>query len=149
MSKKIPFLKTAYDFGDEDYGISFEGQESKTQQHFAEEVDINTIVKRFGLTGQLPDVVRVPRYGDFTGITDYHSAMNAVRQAEEGFMELPAELRARFQNDPQLLMEFMEDDANLEEARKLGLVNPAPEVTRDEVVAAPGAEVASVPKAPG
>lgn len=108
---------------------------SMTQQQFAEEVDINTIVRRFGLTGQLPETVRVPMSGDFTGVTDYQTAMQAVRQAEEKFMELPATLRARFRHDPQELMTFMADEKNRAEAEKLGLVNKPPEKTRDVVQA--------------
>lgn len=108
---------------------------SLTQQQFKEECDINEIVRRFGLTGQLPEVVRIPQSGDFTGITDFKSAMDAVIAAEAKFMELPAAIRQRFGHDPQRLIDFMEDDKNLEEARKLGLVNPPPEKTRDAVTA--------------
>ena len=130
------FVRNPYNY-DADEASRVSGLEcldaGRTQQQFAEESDINTIVRRFGLTGQLPDEVRVPQSGDFTGIVDYQSAMNAVRQAEEGFMELPPDLRYRFGNDPQRLLEFMEDGSNLEEARKLGLVNKAPEVPREEV----------------
>lgn len=106
-----------------------------TQQEFAADADINEIVRRFGLTGQLPDNVRVPQYGDFTGITDFESAMRAVRKAEEDFMELPAELRLRFNNDPQRLMEFLDNDANRDEAVKLGLVSAPANVPRDAVKA--------------
>lgn len=107
-------------------GLDFTGQETLTQQQFKDECDINEIVRRFGLTGELPQDLRVPVSGDFTGITDFQSAMQAVRQAQEAFMELPGELRLRFANDPQRLLEFMEDSSNLEEARRLGLVKPAP-----------------------
>ena len=110
-------------------------EEGMTQAQFAEEADINEIVRRFGLTGQLPENVRVPVSGDFTGVYDFQTAMNAVVEAEEAFMELPGELRARFANDPQRLMEFMADDKNREEAVKLGLVNKPPERTRDMVQA--------------
>lgn len=109
--------------------------ENLTQQQFAEEVDINTIVKRFGLTGQLPENPRVPRFGDFTDITDFQTAVNAVREAEASFMALPAEVRSRFANDPQMLMEFLDDPRNREEAGKLGLLQKPPEVTRDAVTA--------------
>ena len=91
------------------------------------------------LTGELPENVRVPRSGDFTGIGDYQSAMQAVRAAQESFMELPAEVRARFSNDPQALMVFMDDPANRDEAVELGLVNKAEEKTRDEVSPPPAA----------
>lgn len=97
-----------------------------TQQQFAEEVDINTIVKRFGLTGQLPENVRVPEYGDYTeAVTDYQTALNMVIEADEAFMKLPGAVRERFGNNPQKLLEFVSDPANLEEARKLGIANAA------------------------
>lgn len=118
----------------EEWGLDC-GVESMTQQQFKDECDINTIVARFGLTGQLPDDVRVPVSGDFTGVVDFQTAMNSVRAAEEAFMELPGALRARFANDPQRLMEFVSDDENMDEARKLGLLKPKVEVTRDAVMA--------------
>lgn len=107
---------------------------SLAQQHAKEECDINTIVRRFGLTGELPNNVRMPEYGDFTAATDYHTAMNAVIAANESFMTLPADVRARFNNDPGAFVDFCSDDKNRAEAEKLGLVparqaetNPAPE----------------------
>lgn len=100
---------------------------SRTQQQFAEESDINTIVNRFLKTGQLPDNVRVPQYGDFTEVMDFQTAMNAVREAQESFDRLPGQMRARFHNDPQELLEFVSDADNYDEALKLGLVQPRPE----------------------
>lgn len=99
-------------------------------QSGAEEADINTIVRRFGLTGQLPSNVRQPEYGDFTGINNYHEAMNAIIQAEESFEAMPAEVRARFHNDPGEFVDFVADEANRAEAEKLGLVRkPMPDAT--------------------
>ena len=124
-------------------GIDCSGDEVRTQQHFAEECDINTIVRRFGLTGQLPTDVRMPVSGDFTGITDLHSAMIAVREATEAFEALPAEVRRdRFNNDPGAFVRFCSDDANAEEAKKLGLVRPqepAPAPIEVKVVSQPAA----------
>jgi phage internal scaffolding protein len=97
--------------------------ESKAQQHQRDESDINTIVKRFGLTGELPENVRMPQYGDFTGITDYQGALNAVKEAEYSFMQFPAEIRSRFNNDPEEFVAFCLDDRNRKEAEELGLVN--------------------------
>lgn len=94
---------------------------SLTQQHQKEEADINTIVRRFGLTGELPQNVRMPSYGDFTGVGDYQSALHAIREADEAFMAMPADVRSRFNNDPAAFVDFCSDPANLEEAKKLGL----------------------------
>lgn len=109
--------------------------ESKTQQHQKEEADINTIVKRFGLTGQLPENVRMPQYGDYTGVTDYQTALNAVMEAQDAFMQMPAHVRQRFDHDPAKFVEFCSDPKNLEEAKKLGLTKPeAPAVKTGETV---------------
>jgi len=91
-----------------------------------DEVDINTIVRRFGLTGQLPEDVRAPTFGDFVGVSDYHTAMNAVAQANEAFELMPADIRYRFNNDPGEFVAFCSNDANRAEAEKLGLVLPKP-----------------------
>lgn len=107
-------------------GIRFT-EASKTKQSFKEECDINTIVKRFGVTGVLPSSVRMPTYGDFTDVGDFREAMEAIRTANESFAEMPSEVRERFQNDPAKFVDFCSDEKNLPEARKLGLA-PAEEV---------------------
>lgn len=109
--------------------------ESLTVQSAAEECDINTIVRRFGITGELPSNVAMPVSGDFTGVVDFHGAMNLVRQAQEEFLRVPAEVRARFLNDPGRFIEFFDDPANADEAKKLGLLRepvapPAPLAVR-------------------
>lgn len=91
-------------------------------QSAEEESNINTIVRRFGLTGELPSDVKMPQTGDFTNIPDFHTAMNMVRKTQEEFLRVPADVRARFGNDPQAFMKFVEDDANREEARRMGLL---------------------------
>lgn len=95
---------------------------SLTQQHEKEEADINVIVKRFGLTGEVPGNIRTPQYGDFSGISDYQTAMQAIKLADEAFYSLPAYLRSRFNNNPEEFVSFCSDEKNREEAIKLGLV---------------------------
>lgn len=123
------FLRTPYNYSTDDVSVET-GLEcldpSKTVQDATEDADINTIVRRFGLTGQLPDAVAMPQYGDFEDVMDYHTAMIAVTKAQDSFMQMPADVRARFGNDPQMFLEFCGDPGNLEEARKLGLAPPAP-----------------------
>lgn len=123
---KPPFLRTAYNYdmnkaGDES-ALHCKDQ-SRTQQSFTDECDINTIVKKFNLTGQLPENVRMPSYQDFAGPFDFQEAMNAVRLATESFMMMPAHVRARFHNDPNEFVDFCSNDDNRQEAEKLGLVD--------------------------
>lgn len=117
------YIDNGFDKASDDTGLQCLDK-SLTQQQFGDEVDINTIVKRFNLTGQLPTSFNMPTYGDFTGISDYHSALNIVREADEQFLSLPAHIRARFDNDPGKLIEFLEEPDNRDEAVKLGLVTP-------------------------
>lgn len=102
--------------------------ESLAIQSAEEESNINTIVRRFGLTGELPNDIRMPQSGDFTNLPDFHTAMNMVRAAQEEFLRVPAEVRARFNNDPQRFMAFVEDESNRDEARRLGLLKAMPVV---------------------
>lgn len=104
--------------------------ESLADQSQEAEANINTIVKRFGLTGALPPDVRTPQYGDFSDVVNYQTALDVVIAAREQFMKLPAELRFRFGNDPQSYMDFCTETVdgklvNLEEMRKLGIAKKA------------------------
>lgn len=134
MRKRIEFRKhfdydvvqasnEAADIGD--YG------ESLTVQEHALDADINELMRRFKVTGQMPQGIMVPEYGDFTGIGDYRSALHAVMDAQENFMRLPAEVRARFQNDPQLFLDFAENPANIDSMREMGLA-PRKEVSNGQ-----------------
>lgn len=119
-----PFFRTGFNY-DRDEASHWSGLSCKdpslAQQHFAEDADINTIVRRFGITGQLPENASYPTYGDFTGISDYRTAIEAVRAAEAQFMAMPAHVRASFENDPQAFVEFCSDPVNLPAMREMGL----------------------------
>lgn len=93
----------------------------RTKQQFLEETDINHIAKNFGLTGLLPVSARLPRYEDFSEVTDFKTAMDALRSAEHNFMQLPSGVREFFQNDPQQLLDFVEDPKNLKKGEEIGL----------------------------
>lgn len=124
---ELPVVRTRFNYSmdlvSEHTGLSCP-EPTRTQQNFKEECDINTIVRRFGITGQLPENLRMPQYIDYEGVFDFQSAMNAVLDAEAAFMTIPAEIRARFQNDPQQFLEFCSRPENHAEAVKLGLATP-------------------------
>lgn len=98
--------------------------DSRAIQSQRDEADINTIVKRFGVTGQLPQNVRAPTYGDFDTVMTYQDAQNAIIAANKSFMAMSADVRKRFDNDPAKFVEFCSDSKNLDEMRKLGLAKP-------------------------
>lgn len=119
------FIRSAYNYDrqvvSDETGLECRDP-SRAQQNMKDECDINTIVKRFNLTGELPSNFEMPQYADFTEVVDYHSALNAVIKADEAFMELPAQMRARFDHDPAKLMEFLSKEENRSEAISLGLI---------------------------
>lgn len=124
---KAPFVRSPYN-----YDMSSAGDESGlkcrdpslTVQDQRDEVDINTIIRRFGIGGPAPANVRAPMYGDFSEVTDFQSAMQAVIDAEASFMQMTPEVRARFQNDPGAFVDFCSKDENVDEMRRLGLCRP-------------------------
>lgn len=125
---KKPFLRTTYNYdrnqASQDSALRCDDL-SLAQQHMLESTDINYIVKQFGITGKMPTGVRTPTYGDFTGVYDYHSAVNAIAKAGESFDSMPANVRARFHNDPQEFLEFCSQEGNAAELKTLGLIDPA------------------------
>lgn len=126
------FLRTPYNYNTDNVsretGTTCE-VETKTQQQFKDETDINTIVDKFMRSGEPPPTINWPEQTEFMETFDYQTAMNATVQARESFMELPAKTRARFQNDPQQFLEFMYDGNNQEEAIKMGLATRKPPPT--------------------
>lgn len=95
---------------------------TRTQQQFKDSCNINKLFAKYLETGEMPQVINGLSYGDFTGIFDFATAMNAVRRGQEVFMELPARIKNKFDNDPQKLLTWLADKDNFDEACKLGLL---------------------------
>jgi len=95
---------------------------SRTKQSFAAECDINTIMKRYERTGVLDHVAqRAPRYEDVVGL-NFGAAMDVIVGAKNMFADLPAQIRDRFNNDPETMLEFIQNEENRAEAAKMGLL---------------------------
>jgi len=99
---------------------------SLTKQSFKDECDINVIMRRYQATGVLEHQRDATQaiYADVTAY-DYQEAMNLVAQANSAFHGLPSHLRARFDNDPAKLLDFVHDPRNLDESIALGFVDAA------------------------
>lgn len=97
---------------------------TRTQRQFADMCDINKIMESYNCGESITHLNRkVGRYGDFSNIPNYQSALETVQRAQEAFMALPAKTRNRFQNDPQELLNFCSDSNNYNEAIELGLIS--------------------------
>ncbi len=107
------------------------------KQSFKDEVDINNILAQYVRTGLLTPVQsRPPIFVDVTEVGDYRTALEHVSLAQEMFMELGSEIRAEFDNDPALFLDFCTEEGNEGRMRELGLLPELP------LEAAPAAEPA-------
>lgn len=107
-------------------GESFVGP-GRTQQEFARECDINTIMKRYERDGLLEHVMaNEGQYADLGDMQEFHDAMNTVRAAQESFETLPASMREEFNNDPAEFLEFT-SSATEGQLREKGLLPPVPD----------------------
>jgi len=104
---------------------------SKTKQEYADQTDINKIIARFKATGELP-IIGEPVYADVSNFPDYREIVHQAETARNAFLQLPADIRAKFNNDPGLLLEWASDPRNQAEAVQLGILK-APDQQKQEV----------------
>jgi len=104
---------------------SFNTKESMTKQNHRNACDIKTIIEKARLTGIVSKNITPPNYGDYSREVDYHNAQSLLVEAQQNFARLPAKIRDRFENNPAVLLRFVEDKKNMEEAIELGLVAPS------------------------
>ena len=99
--------------------------ESMTQQHFAQEQDVRTIINQYDKTGLIANVARgVAKYGDYSEVNEYRESLDLVNNANEMFMELPAEIREKFKNNAGVFFEFATNPDNKNDMIKMGLREP-------------------------
>ncbi len=95
--------------------------EIRTQQAMKDEVNINSIIKRWQDGIPIPRSHRNPQYGDFSGTSDFHTELNRVNEAREEFMRLPSAVRKEAENDVGLFLEMVQTEEGLKTMVELGL----------------------------
>lgn len=93
-----------------------------TKQSEAAACDINLIMKNYDRTGLLPQAVKEAVFMDVSEVGDFRTALAVIQTAQEGFMRLPAVVRAEFRNDPAEFVDFCSDPGNRARLVELGLV---------------------------
>lgn len=105
-------------------GMKF-NTKGRTHQSFKDECDINKIMGKWRQVGFIEHVsLKRPVYEDFSNAEDYMSTLNKIQAAKDLFASLPARLRARVNNNPADLINFVHNPNNADELRELGLLNP-------------------------
>lgn len=119
------------------WDLDCSGDVPLTKQEFASDCDVNVIIARCLKNGlPLPSVTAAPLYADVSEIGSYADCVRRVKSAEVAFMNLPAELRTKFDNSPSNLIAFLSDRRNLPAAIELGLVPKPAEPAQPAPVAA-------------
>lgn len=99
---------------------------SLTKQSFKDECDINKIMQRFKKISSADFLNRYQGYvsgefGDFSAVSDYRTALDQLSQSRGVFDALPAKVRSRFNFDPAVFLDFVQNPANGDELVSLGL----------------------------
>lgn len=98
------------------------------QQNFAQGSSVGDLVERHRLGAAIsdPSATRQPIFGDFTSL-DFQRYQDTVIDVKRNFDKLPSKVRRKFNNDPYQLLRFVDDPANLAEAKELGIIVDRPE----------------------
>lgn len=122
---------------------------SRTRQEFADECDINNILRGYEKNGWPPaDPSQPPVYLDCTSWSgDFREHCDQMIEASAAFMKLPADARLEFHNDPVEFIAFASDPKHLDQMREWGLAPrpdaPAPPLKVEVVNPSPAAPAAS------
>lgn len=99
---------------------------SRTRQSFQDECDVNLIVERFAVAGELP-VASEQGFGDVSEVPDFAGSMDVVLRGQRMFDELPASWRRVFAGDARRFVEFIDkipvDSGAYDVAVELGLIS--------------------------
>ena len=94
---------------------------SLTKQSFTKECDINNILKKYQKTGAIEHVNKHEASYGYASSNDFTASMEIVQRGQTMFEELPSSIRTKFENNPALFLDFVQDEKNIKEMQELGL----------------------------
>lgn len=104
-----------------------------TEQAHKNQCDVNMIIAKYDKTGLISHTTRFEaQFGDMRGV-DYKTALDKVLAAKNMFDDMPSHVRNRFNNNPEEFLTFFENEANRDEAIKLGLIDRRTEPDEDGI----------------
>ena len=122
-------FQTAY--GEKVKPRTINNKPSRTEQNHAEGLDINNIMRRYKNEGLLPKMQSFEGvYGEFDSM-DMREAIDKVEKANALFMEVPAVIRAQFDNDAGAFIDYATNPANIQQMADWGMANRPPEPPKD------------------
>lgn len=107
-----------------------EDRKTKTIQSEKTHSNINNIVAKAHRTGQLPILMRRQPIPSLPDAMSYQEALDKVVFAQQSFERLPAAVRAEFGNNPQNMLQAVEQSQNNPDMKKalqkIGILNADP-----------------------
>lgn len=101
------------------------GNKLITKQSMKAECDIHNILRQYQRTGIITHVQNArPTYSDLPDDMDYQRSLHTIMAAEEAFDGLPAQVRDHFGNDPGRLLAALQDPAQADYLREVGILRP-------------------------
>lgn len=99
-----------------------------TKQSFREGCDINFIVRQHAQTGMFTHLNPIaPTYGDNSAAVDLQTSIQAVRDAQANFEQLPAAVRQAASHSPVQLLEMLGNEEAFAHLVDVGLPVHAPD----------------------
>lgn len=110
-------------------GLTFT-EPSLTKPQFAKECDLHTIIDRFMRTGQLPASSPRPTIDDATGAPgSFDELMQNAVAVQQSFDALPADERAKFDDDPAVWLQSLQENNKNEQDE----IQPPPTPAADDL----------------
>ncbi len=118
-------IRSAYDAHERLY--TEVGGPSRTKQAFQDECDINSIMARYQVTGNIDHVTQHSGSYGYATSMDFREALETIKTGEDLFSELPSETRARFENDVGQFLDWVQDPENASTLNEMGeiIIPPA------------------------
>lgn len=99
------------------------------KQSMKDECDINNILAKYQVSGQIDHVNKYrPKYGFATSL-DFREALELTRSANAMFAELPSSVREKFHNNPAEFLDYAQDPANQSDLDYMQETGKMPEKT--------------------
>lgn len=102
------------------------GEKTFVEQSHIKEVEINSIVKKHGVSRlALTREAMELRFDDVT-TNDFQEAMNLIKRGNDVFQQLSSQERAEFNNSPEQYLDYVHNPENREALIERGWMNPPP-----------------------
>lgn len=126
------------------------GDELITKQSDAAACDINNIIFQFTKTGQIDHInTSGGTYTDLPDTIDYQQSLHIIASASEAFDALPALMRKKYDNDPLVFLDALNNPKERDYLTEMGIFKPsqvpadAPSTVAPAAVVAPPAAAAT------